>query len=128
MRCLDTTFCIDLANGVPAARAKVEELEKQGDLLAIAAPALTEFLIGAFSQGGKRLTRAMEFVAQLQTLDVTEPIAMDAARLGGECVRRGEAVAVMDLLIAATARHHRAIVLTRDPDFSRIPGLSTETY
>jgi len=128
MRCLDTTFCIDFSNGLQAARTKVDELESQGEHLAIAAPALTEFLVGAFSQEGKKLTQALEFVSRLETLEVTESIAMDAARLGGECIRRGRAVGVMDLLIAAAARAHRGVVLTRDPDFSRIPGLSTETY
>jgi len=128
MFCLDSTFCIDFANGLDAAKSKARELEKRGDQLSIAAPALTEFLVGAFSQGGKRLAEALAFVSQLQTLEITEPIAMDAARLGGECARRGEAVAAMDLLIAAAARHYRATVLTRDPDFSRIPCLSTERY
>ncbi len=128
MFCFDSTFCIDFANGLGAAKSKAKEIERRGDQLSIAAPALTEFLVGAFSQGGKRLAEALAFVSQLQTLEITEPIAMDAARLGGECARRGEAVSAMDLLIAAAARHHRATVLTRDPDFSRIPGLSTERY
>jgi len=128
MHCLDSSYCIDLARGLPAARAKAQELEQRGDQLAIPAPALAEFLVGAFSQGGRRLADALDFVSQLATLEVTEPIAMDAARLGGECVRRGQTVGTMDLLVAATARHHRAVVLTRDPDFARIPGVSTETY
>ena len=61
-------------------------------------------------------------------LDVTGPISVDAARMGGECSRRGEAVGTLDLLIASTAKHHHAALLSRDSDFARIPGLTLETY
>jgi predicted nucleic acid-binding protein len=128
VKCLDSTFCIDFANGVPAALNKAEELSKSGERLAIPAPALTEFLVGAFHQGGRRLAQVLEFVSELEILDVSEPIAVDAARLGGECSRRGEAVGTLDLLIASTAKHHHAHLLSRDGDFARIPGLVLETY
>ena len=128
MKCLDSTFCIDFANGVPEALTKAEELSKHGERLAIPAPALTEFLVGAFHQGGRRLAQALEFVSELEVLDVTEPISVDAARLGGECSRRGDAVGTLDLLIAATAKHHHAHLLSRDRDFARVPGVMLETY
>ena len=106
--------------------AKAEELSQTGERLAI--PALTEFLVGAFRQGGRRLAQALEYISELELLDVTEPIAIDAARLGGECSRRGEAVGTVDLLIASTAKHYHAPLLSRDSDFARIPGLNLETY
>lgn len=128
MYCLDSTFCIDLANGFPDAVTKAHELDARKERLAIAAPGLTEFLVGAFAQGGGRLAHALEFVAQMEVLEVTESIAVDAARLGGECARRGATVGNIDLLVAAVAKHHRATILTRDSDFSRIPGISVEAY
>ena len=128
MKCLDPAFCLDLEKREPGAVAKADELSRSHEPLAIPAPALTEFLIGAFHQGGRRLAQAMEFAAQLEVLDVNETIAIDAARLGGECLRRGAAVGAMDLLVTATARHHRAAVLSRDRDFARVPGVALETY
>jgi predicted nucleic acid-binding protein len=128
MKCVDSTFCIDLSKGSPGALAKAEELSKTGERLAIPAPALTEFLVGAFHQGGRRLAQALEYISELEVLDVTEPISFDAARLGGECSRRGEAVGTLDLLIASTAKHHHAPLLSRDSDLARIPGLTLETY
>jgi tRNA(fMet)-specific endonuclease VapC len=128
LKCLDSTFCIDFANGVPGAMAKAEELAQLGERLAIPAPALTEFLVGAFRQGGRRLAQALEFASELEVLDVTEPIAVDAARLGAECFRRGEVVGTLDLLIASTAKHHHAHLLSRDTDFARISGVTLETY
>ena len=128
MKCLDAAFCIDFVNGEPRALAKAAELSARGDRLAIPAPALAEFLAGAFHQGGKRLTQALESVSELQVLDVNEPIAVEAARLGGECSRSGQPVGTLDLLIAATVAHHHAQLLSRDTDFARISGLTLETY
>lgn len=128
LRCLDTTFCIDLANGDGGAKARLQELERVGERMAVAAPTLTEFLVGAFGHGGRRLSQALEFAGELEVLDVTPEIALEAARLGGECRRHGADVAVVDLLIGATAKHHRSVLLTRDADFSRIPGVVAESY
>lgn len=128
MKCLDSTFCIDLANGVAAARLKADELSHSGERLAIPAPALTEFLVGAFHQGGRRLSEALAFISELEVLETTEPISIDAARLGGECSRRGHPVGSLDLLIAATAKHHHAPLLSRDKDFTQVPNLTLETY
>ena len=128
MLCVDSTFCVDLAHGISAAAAKAQELAARNERLAIAAPSLTEFLEGAFATGGRRLAQALDMVEQFEVLPVTEDAALDAARLGGECARRGSAVGNLDLLIAACARHHGARILTRDPDFGRIPNVQVETY
>ena len=127
MKCLDSTFCIDFANGIPEALARAAELSDLGERLAIPAPALTEFLVGAFHQGGRRLSQALEFVSELEVLDVTETISVDAARLGG-MLTTGELVGTLDLLIASTAKHHHAHLISRDRDFARVPGLTLETY
>lgn len=128
MLCVDSTYLIDVANQVPAAAEKAKILATRNERLVIAAPTLTEFLVGAFAKGGRRLTQALELVEQLEVLSVTEEVALDAARLGGECTRRGRVVGNLDLLIAACARQHGARVLTRDPDFAHIPNVTVETY
>lgn len=128
MNCLDSTFCIDVLNGIDEAIACLRSLESGHVRLAIPAPALTEFLVGAFARGGKRLAQALEFAAQLEVLEVSPEIALDAARLGGECFRRGHPVGNIDLLIAATSMAHHAALITRDEDFARIPGLTSQSY
>jgi hypothetical protein len=62
---LDSTFCDNFAKGVPEALSNAEELRGLDEPLAIPAPALTEFLVGAFYQGGRRHSRAPEFIAEL---------------------------------------------------------------
>lgn len=128
MYCLDSAFCTDLLNGVPSAGECLKSIGDSQARLAIAAPALTEFLVGAHVKGGRRLASALELAAQLETLDVTTAIALEAARIGGECYRRGSPVGNVDLIIAATAMQHHATLVTRYDDFSRIPGLATQSY
>jgi len=74
------------------------------------------------------LASALEFVAQLEVLPVTGEIAMEAARLGGKCDRNGCTIGNLDLVIGATVKAHNAILLSRDDDFSRIPGVAVERY
>ncbi len=78
MRCIDSTFCTDLANGSRAAVAKAEELSEMGGRPAIPAPALTEFRRRAFHPGGKLLSQVLEFISELEIFDGTEPISVDA--------------------------------------------------
>jgi len=47
---------------------------------------------------------------------------------GAELLRRGRGLATTGLLIAAAARLHRHVLVTRDADFQRVPGLAVETY
>jgi tRNA(fMet)-specific endonuclease VapC len=125
---VDSAFLIDLSLGHAGASEKVRELESRHERLGLSVVVLSEFLVGAYSRGGKQLTQAIDLVSQFEIYDVTEPIAVDAARLGGECARRGTPASNLDLLIASTARHHRAVLLTRDNDFARIPGVTVEGY
>ncbi len=106
---------------------KAAESDLRHESLAIPAPALTEFLVGAFSRRGTTLAHALEVAARFEVLETTEPIAGEAARLGGECLRNGTPAGTLDLRIAATAKHHRSALVTRDRGFSRIPGILIET-
>jgi predicted nucleic acid-binding protein len=128
MKCVDTSFCIDFVRGHGRARETIEQLEASDEELAIPAPAVTEFLTGAFARGGKELARSLEFVSRMAVLEVTETVALEAARIGGECIREGAPKATLDLLIAATAKVHHCALVTRDRDFATIPGLSIVTY
>ena len=74
------------------------------------------------------LERSLTLARRLEVLPLEADTAEDAARLGRELDRKGVAVGNLDLLIAAIVRKHRAILVTRDHDFQRVPGLHLETY
>jgi tRNA(fMet)-specific endonuclease VapC len=128
MRSLDASFCFDLLRGDSHARDRAREWESTSEPLSIAAPAYAEFLRAGYRRGGRFLERSLALGTQLEMLPVDGPAADDAARLGAECDRRGAAIADLDLLIAAVVRRRGAILVTRDSDFARVPGLQIETY
>lgn len=128
MRSLDACYCFDLLRGDHGARDRAREWDGQSEQLTIAAPALTEFLRAGYRRGGRFLDRSLTLSRRLGVLPLDEECADDAARLGGECDRRGTPVGNLDLLIAAVVRKNRGVLVTRDHDFQRIPGLHIETY
>jgi predicted nucleic acid-binding protein len=127
-RCLDSCFLVDLLAADPAAVKKAAELEASGERLSIAAPAATEVLMGAHFRGGVYLRKALELLGGLDLLPADSPVVGDAGELGAELMRRGVRAGAVDLLIAASARVHRKVLLTRDTAFIRVPGLAVETY
>lgn len=128
MRCLDSTFLIDLLRGEEAAAAKMREIEGLGEGVSLPAPCLAEVLLGAHYKGGELLRDTLDVIARLEVLEVDAAVAGEAGRLGAELLRRGQGLPTTDLLIAATARLHGQVLVTRDEDFARIPGLAVEGY
>ena len=128
VRALDATYCFDLLRGDAGARDRAVEWENHQELLSIPAPALTEFLRSGYRRGGRLLERSLTLTRRLEVLPLEGDTAEDAARLGGDLDRRGLSVGNLDLLIAAVTRKYHAILVTRDQDFQRIPGLHLETY
>ena len=126
--CLDATYCIDFLQGREAAIAKAHDLEGEHASLAIPVPAAMEVLLWGRRHGDKALRRTLDLIERVEVLDSTLEVAQEASRLGLECERRGAMVPNMDLLIAATARVHRKILVTRDSDFHRVAGLTLESY
>lgn len=128
MRCLDSTFLVDLLKGDATATAKMKEIEALDEPVSMAAPSLTELLLGAYFKGGALLKDTLDLVARVDVLDVDATVAAEAGRLGAELLRRGQGLPTTDLLIAAAARLRGHVLVTRDTDFARIPGLSVEGY
>lgn len=128
MRCFDSTFLIDYARGDTRAVEKVRELLEVGERLSIPAVAAAEVLVGAHYRGGRELSRTLEFLERLEVLPFDIAEAAEAGRLGAEALRRGAPIAGNDLLVAATARHHRGILVSRDGVFSHVAGLAVEAY
>ncbi len=128
MLCVDTTFCVELSKGEPAAITRAKKLDAQRERLAVPAPFLTGFLIGGFAKGGHRLKSALDLNSRTEVLPVNGAIALEAARLAGQAIQDGRPIGTLDLLIAATARVHHVPIIMRDRDFSAVPGLTIETY
>jgi predicted nucleic acid-binding protein len=125
---LDATFLIDLLDGRPEVMEKVDELDASEEPLEVTPPAAVEVLTGAYIAGGTYLNRTLELIGKLDLLEFDRRACEEAGRLAAELTKRGQALAWMDLLIGAVTRRHGRRLLTKDPDFARIPGLVVESY
>lgn len=127
-RCLDSTLLIDLLRGSRAAVQRTQTLQESGELLKTAAPCVAELLRGVHFSGKKLREAAEGLLNQLEVLPVDERAARRAGEFAAETARRGREVGLIDCLVAAVTIVDEAILVTRDSDFARIPGLSIETY
>lgn len=128
MHCFDTTFLVDYVRGENSAVGKVRELLESAERLTTPAAAAAEVLVGAHYRGGRELARTLEFLENLDVLPFDVAEAAEAGRMGAESLHRGSPLAGIDLLVAATARHHRGILVSKDNVFSSVPGLAVEAY
>lgn len=133
MPCLDATILIDVLRKVPEARAKIEELEREGPLITTEIGAY-ELYLGVERHQGRRQDEEREKVedllAQTDVLPFDRASAIRGARISWELRGRGQSVGALDLLTAAIALGHgHGTIVTRDrEDFQRIPGIRVETY
>ena len=125
---LETTFLLDLLRDLAAATQLAKRLDASGEPRCVTAPAAAEVLIGAHLQGGRSLEKARDLLDSLVLLDFDRESYTEAGRLGALLIERGEEISTPELFIAAISKRHGQRLITRDQGFSRIPGLSVETY
>lgn len=78
---------------------------------------LYEFVNGAMWQDDMTAHVARQSIGGVRSVDLSETIAMEAARMQNELRSDGDEMAVRDLLIAATARSTGAELVVTDSDF-----------
>ena len=127
-RSLDTSFLIDVLRGHPGAAAKAELLDSESEVVTISAPALAEFLDGAYFAGGTYLTKAMQLIAGRDVVPFDKECSLIAGQLRAELRSRGISLPMLDAMIASTVLRHHSILITGDAGFSRIPALAVESY
>jgi|SRR5579863_3485528 predicted nucleic acid-binding protein len=128
VRALDTSFLIDVLRGHRGAAAKAETLDSEAEPSAIPAPALAEFLDGAYFAGGPYLAKALQLVAGRDVVPFDKDCSLIAGQLRADLRSRGVALPMLDAMIASTVLRHHSILVTGDAGFNRIPGLAVESY
>jgi len=76
-----------------------------------------EFVTGAMWRDGISAHVARQSIGGVQSVDLSETVAMEAARIQNQLRRDGDEMAVRDILIAATARSTGAELVVADSDF-----------
>jgi tRNA(fMet)-specific endonuclease VapC len=95
----------------------------------VSAITISELLMGVFrADSEERRKRRSEFVEAIigaaGILDFTVAVARRHAQVYAELAQHGQLIGAHDMIIAATALHHRLPLLTSNVDeFSRVDGL-----
>jgi predicted nucleic acid-binding protein len=76
-----------------------------------------EFVNGAMWEDGITAHIARQSIGGVQSIELSETVVLEAARIHNELRHDGEEISVRDLLIAATARSTGAELVVADSDF-----------
>jgi len=132
---VDTSFVLDIIDGVEAAIEKERELEAESVPLVIPSMTVLELSIGVGKVATTREERQkVEAVLDSYPLmDMTPSISRRAGRLLGERMAAaddgdGPGIGKGDAAIAATALERDGPVLAGDSHFGNIPGVTHERY
>ena len=128
MKCLDTNAVIAVLNDRPTGvRSRLTEALASGERIGVPIIALFELIYG-YEKSAQR-ARNEAAVRALLTLDI-EPLpfeladAEQAGAIRAQLERAGTPIGHYDVLIAAQARRHGAILVTANRrEFARVPGL-----
>jgi predicted nucleic acid-binding protein len=110
---LDSSTLIAYSNDVTEV---VEYVDDEGRLFT-ASICVYEVVEGEMCATGKSAHVVRQGFGGVQSVDLNETIAMEAARIQNELRGDGAEMAVRDLLIAATARSTGAELVVADSDF-----------
>lgn len=127
----DTTFIIDLIDGLPAAVEKLRILQEQQKPLFVTTPTIFELWTGvALSDRLEReKIKARQILESQFILDLNQKSAEEAGIINGTLISEGQRIDPEDCLIAGIARNHRDTILTRNiKHFERIKGVKVEEY
>ncbi len=132
----DTTYLIDLVAGEERAVRLARELDAVDETVAISVITVEEYLRGIYylywdnkSKLKRKLMDAKRDLSAFEILPITYDIAAKAAEIEVDLMKKGEAISLADLIIAATAIHHNLILITRNiKHFERVKNLRIRSY
>lgn len=114
MTFLDSSAIIDMLAGESDVVSYVED--RQGPYVT-STICVYEVLAGKLGSGRTDVAAAREDFGGVHAIDLTEDVALTAARLQDELLADGARMAARDVLIAATARTRGEELVVTDADF-----------
>lgn len=129
---LDTSFLIDIMNGLDEAAEKAIEVEAANVPQRVPLLVIYELFtgVGKGSLPEQEQRKIQRVLASRRVSDVDEAMVRRAGILDGELQGSGgRAIGAVDAIVAATGLRFEEPVVTGDPgDFNGIDGLEVETY
>ncbi|MFN7970983.1 MAG: type II toxin-antitoxin system VapC family toxin [Acidobacteriota bacterium] len=130
LRLLDTDTCIHLLRETSVGAAERLKRAPAGEIGTTSITA-AELRYGALKSARSRENTALVevFLTPLRRVDLNDDAAIQFARLKHDLTRRGQAIGIMDMLIASIALAAQATLITGNTkEFSRVPGLRIEDW
>jgi predicted nucleic acid-binding protein len=130
MLVFDTSFLIDAMRGNREALAKLNELEKEDELLCTTSLNALELFRGAYlsSKTEEKIAKVRRILEQLLVLPITEETYDVYGAIFSALISQGQQIGDFDEIIAAIAISHNGAIVTRDRHFDRIPMLNVIHY
>ncbi len=121
---IDTNVVISLFAGEPTVTEKLQKMSA----VFLCVPVLGELRYGAeaSARAASNLARLDEFARRLTVLPCDTTTAKSYAEVKFELRKKGRPIPENDVWIAAIARQHELVLLTRDGHFQEIDRLEVE--
>jgi len=118
---LDTSVAIDAINGKRGRRKLLEQLVEAGEVLACSAMTVAEIYAGIRPQ---EIEKTEALLDGLDHFAVDRDLARYAGLLKNEWAKRGRALSLPDVTIAATALAYKLVLMTDNRKDFPMPGLA----
>ncbi len=133
MICLDTNAVISVLNNPGSSiRTRLDEAIQQGSTLSMSTVVLFELWYGAAKSARpeRNARRIADFLAgPIEVLPFEAGDAEEAGDIRAALERTGTAIGLYDVLVAAQARRHDALLITGSGrEFGRVPQLKFEDW
>jgi tRNA(fMet)-specific endonuclease VapC len=125
---LDTNTASSVLKGKPRVLARLAAETPERVCLSVVTEAELLFGVAKRPEARKLRVAVDEFLAAIEVLAWSSATARRYATIRAELERRGKPLGALDLLIAAHAVQHDAVLVTNDRAFSAVPGLRLEDW
>jgi tRNA(fMet)-specific endonuclease VapC len=125
---LDTNTASALLKGQPRAVAHLAAETPERICLSVVTEAELLFGIATRPEAGKLRVAVDELLAAIEIVSWNSETARRYATIRAELEQHGKPLGALDLLIAAHAVQHDAVLVTNDKAFSVVPGLRLEDW
>lgn len=128
---LDSSFIIDLMEGLPEAVEKLRRLNQLKENCFITSITIFELWSG-IAQSDKpeqEKRKVLDILESQLILNFDKPSAEEAGKIDGMLTKQGMTIDPEDSMIAGIAKMYNKAILTRNvKHFQRVQGIQIETY
>lgn len=128
---LDSGILSDFVSSRQPVIKRVATALRSGHVVGICTPVLGEFIAGLMNSSAptRNLQRLSHRIAHLRLWSFDRGAAEEFGKIQHDLRSRGQLIQVVDMQTAAIARAlGHCVVITKDSDFQRIPGLDCEDW